>query len=269
MPLRRLRSLTDMKLPTVRLAFALLLAMVPLGADAAQWLFVSPKGSDEGQCESLEKPCATIGRACSVANNSTDRVTTIIVAGGLYQNNTLCNIHYHRVVSVVGDCMNHPDIVLSGNDSAFHAEDSAILGVNCVDIRSSGSHSIAFASRQFAIMDVADVRIGQLADGAVMHADEMSKINCISGVVLYGSVGYVAEADMISTIILGCAFRFENTPQINAIAVARQKSLILAERASWVGAFFGQKYICTDSQIDGATTMPGTDSSLVNNCLAR
>ena len=49
-----------MKLPTVRLAFALLLAMVPLGADAAQWLFVSPKGSDEGQCESLEKPCATI-----------------------------------------------------------------------------------------------------------------------------------------------------------------------------------------------------------------
>jgi hypothetical protein len=257
-----------MKLPMIRLAFALLLAMVPLGADA-NWLFVSPNGSDEGQCESREKPCATIGRACSVANGSADRETSIEVAGGMYQHNTSCNIRYHRFVVIYGDCNNHPDILLFGNDTAFYAVDSAILGVNCVDIRSSGSHSIAFASRQFAIMDVANVRIGQLADGAVLRAEEMSKINCLSGVVLYGSVGYVAEAGGMSTISLGCAFRFENTPQIIAIAVARQKSLILATQASWVGAFFGQKYICIDSQIDGATTMSGTDSSSVNNCLIR
>jgi hypothetical protein len=185
------------------------------------------------------------------------------------QNNTSCDVHYHRLVGIVGDCNNRPDIVLSGNDVAFWAQDAAILTVQCVDIRSSGTGSVAFASRQFAIMDVTDIRIGQLAGGSVMSAQEMSKINCLSGVVLYGSVGYVAQAEGMSTVSLSCAFSFENTPQINAIAVAVQKSLILASQASWVGAFVGEKYICADSQIDGATTMPGTDSSSVNNCLIR
>jgi hypothetical protein len=250
--------------------------MVSFGA-AAQWfvrgqnyLFVSPKGSDEGQCES-NSPCATIGRACSVANSSAGRLTAIYVAGGVYQNNTFCNIYYHRVVGVNGDCNDRPDIVLSGNDVGFQAEDSAVLIVQCVSIRSVGNESIAFASRQFAIMDLGNVRIGQLAGGGmVMKAVEMSKINCIAGgIALYGSVGYVAYASGMSTIGVTCALRFENTPQIDAIAVAIQKSLILVDSAPWVGAFVGQKYICTDSQIVGATTMPGTDSSSVNNCLAR
>src|SRR5262249_47151273 len=232
--------------------------MVPFGAGAYEWLFVSPNGSDEGQCES-NSPCATISRACSVANSSADRVTSIRVAGGAYQNNTSCDIYYHRLVFVHGDCNDRPDIVLSGKDVAFYAQDSAILAVQCVGIRSSGNGSIAFASRQFAIMDVDNVRIGQLAGGTVMSAQEMSKINCISSLVLYGSVGYVAQAGGMSTVSLSCAFSFENTPHATAIAVAVQKSLILASQASWVGAFVGEKYICTDSQIDGATTMPGTD----------
>jgi hypothetical protein len=118
-------------------------------------------------------------------------------------------------------------------------------------------------------MDVANVRIGQLTDGTVMSAQEMSKINCISGIALYGSLRYIAQASGMSTVNLNCAVSFENTPQINAITTAVQKSLILASDASWAGAFIGEKYICIDSQIDGATTMPGTDSASVNNCLAR
>ena len=66
---------------------------------------------------------------------------------------------------------------------SFWAQDTAILTVQCVGIRSSGSGSIVFASRQFAIMDVDNVRIGQAAGGAVMSAREMSKINCLSGVI--------------------------------------------------------------------------------------
>jgi hypothetical protein len=253
----------------IRLVFALLLVMVPFGA-VANHLFVSPNGSDEGQCES-NSPCATIGRACSVANSSADRVTAIKVAGGVYQNNTFCDVWYHRYVSIYGDCNDRPDIGLSGSDVAFRAQDSAILVVHCVGIRSSGNGSIAFASRQFAIMDVDNVRIGPLAGGGmVMKAGEMSKINCTpGGIVLYGSVGHVTLASGMSTISLTCALRFENTPQIDAIAVAVQKSLIIVDSASWVGAFVGQKYICIDSQIVGATTMPGTDSSSVSNCLAR
>jgi len=246
---------------------ALLLAMLPFGAGANE-LFVSPDGSDESQCESTS-PCATIDRACSVANSSVDRITSISVAGGVYQDNTSCNITYHRLVYIYGDCNDRPDIVLSGNDVAFRAQDSAILAVQCVSFRSLGNGSIAFASRQFAILDVADVRIGQLAGGTVMSAQEMSKINCISGIALYGSLRYIAQASGMSTVSLNCAVSFENTPQINAIAFAVQKSLILTSDASWVGAFVGEKYICIDSQIDGATTMPGTDSSSVNNCLAR
>jgi hypothetical protein len=252
----------------IRLAFALLLAMAPFGAGANQ-LFVSPKGSDRGQCKSPKKPCATIGRACSVANSGADRTTSIRVAHGVYESNTSCEVHYHRLVFVYGDCNNHADIVLRGNDVAFHAQDSAILAVQCVDIRSSGNGSIAFGSRQFAIMDVDNVRIGPLVGGTVMSAQEASRINCLSGLVLYGSVGFVAQAGGMSTIALNCAFSFENTPKINAIAVAVQKSLILASQASWVGIFFGEKYICSDSQIDGAPTMPGTDPSSVNNCVTR
>jgi hypothetical protein len=66
-----------------------------------------------------------------------------------------------------------------------------------------------------------------------MSAQEMPKINCISGMVLYGSVGYVAQAGGMSTLSLNCAFSFENTPQVNAIAVGAKKSLILASQASW------------------------------------
>ena len=110
-----------------RLALALLLAMVPFGAGANQ-LSVWPNGSDEGQCEP-DSPCATIGRACSVANSSADRETSIAVTGGVYRHNTSCNIRYHRVVVISADCNNRPDIVLLGNDIAFYAEDSAILGI--------------------------------------------------------------------------------------------------------------------------------------------
>jgi hypothetical protein len=252
----------------IRLALVLLLAMVPLGAVAKE-LFVSPRGSDRNQCGSRKTACATIGRACSLASESADHRIAIEIAGGVYQNNTPCNIYYHRAVGISGDCNNRPDIVLSGNDVAFRAQDSAILVVHCVNIRSVGNGSIAFASRQFAIVDVINIRIGQLAGGTVMAAQEMSKINCISTLVLYGSVNYVAQAVGISTVLLSCAFSFENTPHVNAIAVAAQKSLIDASGASWVGDFVGEKYICTDSEIDGATTIPGTGSSSVNNCLAR
>ena len=217
--------------PMIRLAFALLLALAPFGADAGQ-LFVSPEGSDRGECKSQKKPCATIGRACSVANNAADRATGIYVAGGVYRKNTSCDIFYHRFVGVYGDCNDRPDIVLSGDDVAFRAQDSAILVVQCVNIRSVGNGSIAFASRQFAIMDVDNVRIGQLAGGTVMAAQEMSKINCVSGLVLYGSVSYVATAGGMSTVILSCAFKFENTPQVKAIALAAQKSLIVASSSS-------------------------------------
>jgi len=241
--------------------------MVPFDVGANQ-LFVSPKGSDEGQCES-NSPCATIGRACSVATSGADRQTSIRIAGGMYQINTSCDVHYHHLVFVYADCNDRPEIVLFGNDFAFRAQDNAILAVQCVGIRSLGSHSIAFESRQFAIIDVDNVRIGALTDGAVMRAKEMSKINCISTLILYGSVGYVAEASGMSTVSLGCTFSFENTPQVNAIAFATQKSLIIASGASWVGAFNGAKYFCFDSQVEGATAMPGTDSASVNNCLAR
>jgi hypothetical protein len=172
-------------------------------------------------------------------------------------------------VGICGDCNNYSDIVLSGNDVAFHAQDSAIVAVQCVDIRSSGNGSIAFASRQFAIMDVDNVRIGQLAGGTVMSAQEMSKINCMSGVMLYGSINYVAQAVGMSTVILKVRINFEDTPHVNAIARAAQKSLIDASGASWVGDFISGKYICADSQIDGVTTMPGTNSSSVNNCITR
>jgi len=73
--------------PMIRLALVSMLAMVPFGAGANQ-LFVSPKGSDRGQCDSPKKPCATIDRACSVATRSADRQTSIRVAGGVYQHNT-------------------------------------------------------------------------------------------------------------------------------------------------------------------------------------
>src|SRR5262245_47409390 len=116
----------------IRPAFALLLAMVPFGAVGNQ-LFVSPKGSDRGQCNSQE-PCATIGRACSVANSSADRVTNIQVAPGVYQTNASCDVYYHRLVGVFGDCNDRPDVVLSANDVAFRAQDSAILVVQCVNI---------------------------------------------------------------------------------------------------------------------------------------
>jgi hypothetical protein len=133
-----------------RLALALLLAMAPFGADA-DTLFVSPKGSDRGKCNSPTEPCATIGEraawltaALTASPQSASQVDCI-------KTTLFCDIWYHRAVAVAGDCNDHPDIVLSGNDVAFRAQDSAILMVQCVNIRSvrSGPIAVQLASCDF------------------------------------------------------------------------------------------------------------------------
>src|SRR5262249_25072160 len=105
--------------------------------------------------------------------------------------------------------------------------------------------------------------------GAVIKSKGTKVAYCISHLLLYGGVSCVAQAVGMSTVILSCAFSFENTPHVNAIARAAQKSLIDASGASWSGDFVGEKYICADSQLEGITTMPGTESSSAINCIAR
>jgi len=178
-----------------------------------------------------------------------------------------CNVFYHHLVGVVGDCNNHPQIVLAGNDVAFWGQDDVILTVQCIDVWSTGYGSIAFASRQFTIIDVNFAKVGPLLNGTVLAAEEKSKINCGAQLTVAGSVAAIASAGDTSTISLSCPIVFQGPVQVNYVVEAVQGSIINASAATWFGSVTGQQYYCNHSEIDGAPSLPGSPGTAINYCV--
>jgi hypothetical protein len=249
-------------IPTAFAFWSFALAPAP-----ANNLFVAPDGSDAGLCSSLA-PCATLARACDVANASTDRITSIELAPGTYVGGR-CSVAYHRVVGVYGDCNSPAEIVLNGNDFAFFAQDLAILTAQCVRVRSSGERSVAFSARQYAIMDVNHAHIGELAQGIGLSAQETSRINCAAPLEVSGGAQALVAAGDKSTISLNCAVTFTGTPAFLALAVVSQSSLLNVRSATFSGSILGQKYICDNAEIVGASNMPGSGKTVGHNCVER
>jgi hypothetical protein len=252
-----------------RIAASIGLWLAASGAADAVDLFVAASGgSDAGPCTEAA-PCATLSHACATANQSPDRISNITVAPGQYVGDS-CNVYYHHLVSVHGDCgaPRAVDIALRGSDAGFWAQDGAILTVQCVSVRSIGNGSIAVAARQFAIMDVNNAHVGPLPQGVAISAQEMSKINCGVTLTVGGPMNFVFAAGGRSTLSAGCAVTFESTPELTAVMWAAQGSLILAG-LSYSGATSGQRFICDASQIEGVAALPGAGESALNGCLAR
>jgi hypothetical protein len=244
---------------------ALAFLLAPAVASAAE-LYVSPNGSDAGQC-TAQAPCASIARACQVAIQSPERVVTIYVAGGTY-NGGGCNAVYYQVIVVFGDCSNKPDIILFGNDVGFWAQDHVILAVQCIGIRSLGNNSIAFASRQFAIMDINHVRLGRLYGGIGISAQEMSKANCGASLEVAGEMGVVVTAGDKSTVSLNCPVTILENPSISFFATIARGGLLDASSAHYTGAIRGQKYSCDNGEVSGSAAIPGTGTT-VKDCIER
>jgi hypothetical protein len=254
-------------IPTIStISIALAFWLTALGVAPAANLYVAPApvGSDAGECTNAA-PCATLARACRFARELPG-IVSIAVAPGTYSSG--CSAEYHRLVFIFGDCDNRPEIVLSGNDFAFSAQDHAILAVRCVNVRSLGNGSIAFIARQFAVMDVNHVRIGPLAQGIGMSAQEMSKINCAAPLEISGGAAMAVAVGDKSTVSLNCAVTFTGTPSFDAFARVERGGLLDAGSASYSGAMVGQKYICDLGEIVGSAAIPGVGQTTNVKCHA-
>jgi hypothetical protein len=161
------------------------------------------------------------------------------------------------------------EVALRGNDFAFQAQDNAIMTVQCLSVTSSGTQSIGFGTRQFALMDISNVRIGQFAVGYPIRAQEMSKINCSGRLDVFGGAHSVVNVGGKSMISFGCAVSMIGSPTFVAFASVAQGSLLDAGTATYSGDMRGQKYLCDNSEISGVETMPGTGRTVVNGCLTR
>lgn len=153
--------------------------------------FVSPFGSDANPCSSVA-PCLTVQHAVDIA--PVGYSSTINLAAGAY---AAANITYYKMIVLTGDCSHWDQVTLTG-DTAIWVQDHAIAQVSCLSITGS---RIGIASRQFAIVDVANVRFG--AGTRAILANEMSKIN-VCGIELVGAVSYVLSAGSQSQIDASC-----------------------------------------------------------------
>lgn len=118
--------------------------------------------------------------------------------------------------------------------------------------------------RQFSIGDIFNVSLGRLATGVAIS--EMSKANCLKGVVVDGDIDRLFAATGASTMNAACDVTFKNRPTITSLYYAIQESRIEANGATFTGtANVTNKFIVDHSTIYQPKSAPGTAIIVQNN----
>jgi len=241
------------------------------GTAAAQTYFVSPgpSGSDANDCLSPSKPCATFQRGVDLCPRG--GICGIVAAPGIYSQKT--NVFYHKTILIDGpldqdgNCIDRSAVVVDdridgvGQGSIFWVQDHATLAIQCITLAAYTNGSAGFASRQFAIGDVADVDFRQFRGGLGVNATETSKVNIFSPGI-YGDAARFAAASELSqitiggTVTVGRGLSFEV-----AFLTALSNSVVIVSPSKVIGgeAMSGASYQCSNAIIRANVTLPGGD----------
>jgi hypothetical protein len=225
-------------------------------------MFVSPLGSDANDCLSEAAPCSSI-------QGSVDKIpygggAYIKLAPGTY-NDAQVSVVYHRVVMIVGDCRDLSAVIVNGG---FQAQDHAIMAPQCLTINVGGHGGIGVGARQFAIVDIDRVRFGPMTIG--ISAQEISKVNTLGGIDIFGDMSYFAYAADGSSISLNGGFTVTGTRNFSEAFVAGAwGARIVAQGASfaWAIPATGLKFTLTDAVLARPSgnglpgSLPGTADS--------
>jgi hypothetical protein len=221
---------------------ALLAVSGPVRAQGME-MFVSPLGSDANDCLSEAAPCSSI-------QGSVDKIrygggAYIKLAPGTY-NDAQISVVYHRVVMIVGDCRDLTAVVVNGG---FQAQDHAIMAPQCLTINVGGPGGIGVAARS---------------------AQEISKVNTLGGIDIFGDMSYFAYAADGSSISLNGGFTVTRARNFSEAFVAGAwGARIFAQGASfaWAIPATGLKFTLTDAVLARPSgnglpgSLPGTADS--------
>ena len=233
----------------------------------AQSFHVAPTvsgGSDANPCTGA-LPCATFQRAADLC--PTGGHCTINAAPGVYSQKT--NIVYYKVISIVGPvangvCTNPFQVIVDDKIAGtptpgviFHAQDHAIMTLQCLTLASYATGSIGFATRQYTIGDANDVACIQFPGGVCFAVNEGSRINIASPGVYGSGSAWASASDHSALTVSGT---------ITANGPAFDAAFVRADAFSKIGwtatlapgsTIGGYSYTCRDSIIVNAGTIPG------------
>jgi hypothetical protein len=255
-------------------ALAYLLLAFTLGGEPAEAhsiipLFASPSGSDENNnCTVSSAPCQTIQHALDSCPDG--RRCSLSPARGVYTTATGNTFHYHRVMSIVGNCKDWSAVVINidGNSlSAFYVQDKAILTARCVTFATTGAHNVVMTARQSAIVDLDDVAIASPFAGGVLLNSENSSANAGGTIMMMvpAAFGTLVFAQKAGVANFYATFAAMVPGSIKTMFSAASKAVIDASG----GAFSGADNTGTQCSISDATLyrppngIPGTP----NTCL--
>lgn len=174
--------------------------------------YVSPQGSDTTGDGSEGNPFATPMHA--VAQTPLGAVSTVRIADGTYSGQV--NAAYYKFVQLIGNAGAPGNVVIS---DGLWAQDHATLTI-------TGLATPSVSSRQFAIVDLSGVHFLTNSQGVHVAANEMSKINYLSGVQILGSAVVHCAADLNSVALLSADITVPNPIGVMYFAEATRGGII-------------------------------------------
>src|SRR5262249_881876 len=177
--------------------FLLLAFCVQAKAQTNTFYVSSSTGVDTGDCRT--RPC----RTCQYALRQTPggQISNVIFSAGYYFDDdpnadAICNVHYHRTVSLTGDCSQPGTAVFlmtRAGTTAFWIQDHAIGVVEWLKIESLSTGNIGIAGRQRSTVDYGDITFGVLTNGQHIAGGEFTTMNCTRSVVIAGDAAIHAS----------------------------------------------------------------------------
>lgn len=246
--------------------------MLVSGFDSVVSLYVSPTGTDVGNCRSNRAKCKTWQYAVDHAPIAT--VTRIHVDDGVYNENV--SVQHYRDVIIIGNVAIPANVVLTiPGGCGVYAEDSAIAQIRGVTFMAGAAGSTAFCGRQHVILDSANNRYGggSVALVGIYSAYDYAIANFTGDQYLDGSTLSTAFTNDNSTLNLAATFHVKCGITLPIFLTGTERSVTKAGPASfsYFGAcgpkdIHGKPYNLDNSQLMlSSVTLPGDQDPTAAN----
>jgi hypothetical protein len=189
----------------------------------------APAGDDNGAC-TQDRPCSPQGavNACPMG-----AVCNITLQPGIYPDPAM-NIHYHRTISIGGDCSNPQAVIFRAttpHTALIWIQDHATAIVGCLALESETTGTTGIAGRQHIIADYEKMIFGPMPGGTHVAMNEFSIASCIGQNWIVGDAHVHIGASNHSKINLGCNITLAEQRAFSYFANASGYSIIDAHHA--------------------------------------
>ena len=239
----------------------------------AQQYYVGPSGSDTNDCLTYATACKTPQHIVSIMPTGVGPVDLNLLDGNYTFN---VDLPHYRYLRIVGNCsvQSNVQITVPAGTVGFFVEDHATLHTRCLRVQTNGNGSTAFGGRQYAIIDFDLIEFGYFPLGTYFSLNETSRANCVGTNWLVSTSGGAGAQNFSqtrdhSTITMSCALiasqptSFQNASNGIATPFHHGTKWSIGDYSgfTYYGTITGQKYFLQNSEIDGASLLPGSGTT--------